>query len=98
VDLVSLAKINEYLEKIPAWSLENNGKSIVRSFEFKNFQEAVEFINKIAEIAEEVGHHPDIRLYDYNKVNVLLTTTSLGGLTEKDFDMASRIDSINFSK
>ncbi len=55
------------------------------------------FTNKIAEIAEQEGHHPSIRLYDYNKVEITLMTHSLGGLTEMDFKIAEKIDSLTNS-
>jgi len=94
MSLISLAQINEYLAGAPNWNLEDNGKSIVRIFEFSDFQEAVNFMNKVAEIAEQEGHHPNIKLYDYNKVELTLTTHSLGGLTEKDFNTALKIDKV----
>ncbi len=94
MELISINQINQYLEKIPGWSLEDNGKSIIRVFEFGDFLKAMEFINRIAGIAEQEGHHPDMKIYDYNKVEVLLTTHSLGGLTEKDFNTALKVDKI----
>lgn len=94
MDSLPISKINEHLEALSDWDLEDNGKSIVKNFEFDNFMIAVDFVNKISEVAEEEGHHPDIRIYDYNKVEIKLTTHSALGLTEKDFKVASEIDNL----
>ncbi len=94
MELLSIAQVNQKIEKLLDWSLEDNGQSIVKTFGFKDFNEAIEFINKIRDVAEEQGHHPDLRVYSYNKVEVKLTTHSANGLTEKDFNTASEIDKI----
>ena len=67
-------------------------KMIEKEYKFKNFKEAIAFINKVGEIAEEEGHHPDISLHDWNKVKLSLTTHAIGGLSENDFILASKID------
>ena len=94
MDLLTISQINENLEKIPDWNLEDNGKSLIKVFEFKNFKQAVSFINRISEIAEREQHHPNLRLYDYNKLEVNLSTHSLNGLTEKDFALAMKIEEL----
>ncbi|MBM3228671.1 4a-hydroxytetrahydrobiopterin dehydratase [Candidatus Pacearchaeota archaeon] len=96
--LLSMAQLNENLGKISNWNLEDNGRSIVKNFEFGNFKEAVSFLNKIAEIAEQEGHHPEMKLYLYNNLEVKLTTFSAGGLTQKDFEIAGRIDKLTSSE
>ena len=90
--LLSMSQINAYLEKLSDWGLKDGGKMIIKNFKFKDFKEAVEFVNKVSEIAEAEEHHPDIRIYDYNNVEVKLTTHSAKGLTEKDFKVALNID------
>lgn len=92
--LLSIAQINENLSKLKDWNLEDNGKSIVRFLELRDFNEAVEFINKIKEIAETEGHHPDLRLFNYNNLEITLTSHSAHGLTKKDFDVAEKIDKL----
>ena len=82
--------IQERMKKIPEWEL--NEDSISRSFEFDEYQSAIEFVNTVAEIAEEAQHHPDISI-SYTNVTLVLTTHSKGGLTESDFEVAIRIDS-----
>ena len=94
MELLSIKQINENILKLSDWNLEDNGKSIMKNFKFNNFKEAVDFINKISEVAETENHHPDIRLYDYNKIEIKLTTHSVGGLTGKDFKVAFEIDNL----
>lgn len=91
---LSISDASQQLEKVADWSLEDNGKAIAKNFEFPGFKEAMDFVNKIAMIAEQQGHHPEIKLYDYNKVQVKASTHSAQGLTEKDFKLASEIDKI----
>ena len=83
--------IQERIKKIPEWEL--NEDSISRSFEFDEYQFAIDFVNTIAEIAEEAQHHPDISI-NYTNVTLVLTTHSKEGLTESDFEVALRIDSL----
>src|SRR3989344_4754716 len=94
---LSIYEINENLEKLSDWNLEDVGRIITRNFKFEDFKEAVDFVNKVSEVAETEKHHPDIRIYDYNNVEIKLTTHSVLGLTGKDFKVAEKIDSINFS-
>ena len=67
-------------------------KKIKRQFKFKDFKEAVAFVNKVAELAEQEGHHPDIKIFGYNKVEIELSTHAIGGLSENDFILASKIE------
>lgn len=67
-------------------------KKITKEYKFKNFKEALAFVNKVGEIAESEGHHPDINLHGWNKVTVTLSTHAIGGLSENDFILASKID------
>jgi len=69
-------------------------KAIVRDFAFEDFADAMVFANRVAEAAEEVGHHPDILIHGWNKVRLELYTHSEDGLTRADFDLASRIDAL----
>jgi 4a-hydroxytetrahydrobiopterin dehydratase len=75
-----------------AW--EREGDEIVREWRFEDFGEAVGFINRVAEEAEEANHHPDIWLHGWNKVKLSLTNHSAGGLTATDFEMAARFDKL----
>jgi 4a-hydroxytetrahydrobiopterin dehydratase len=76
----------------PEWKREDD-KWIVRRFRFPSFPEAVAFVNAVAEIAEELNHHPLIAI-DYKMVTLRLTSWTTGGLTELDFDSAARYDKV----
>jgi len=84
--------IQQGLAKTKGWSYE--GKELHKKFTFKSFLPGIEFVNKIAAAAESAGHHPDITI-KYNVVGISLSTHSEGGVTEKDFDLASTIDQIH---
>lgn len=87
-----IEKIKEYLKVVPDWLLVSD--TIKKEFKFKNFKEAIEFVNKVANIAENEGHHPDIYIF-YNKVNISLTTHAAKGLTENDFILAAKINNLS---
>ena len=84
-------QVAEQLQKLTLWTLQGN--QIERLLTFENFVDAMIFVNRVAEIAEEEGHHPEIRIV-YNRVTLALTTHDAGGLTLKDFQIAQRIDSL----
>jgi 4a-hydroxytetrahydrobiopterin dehydratase len=74
------------------WRLE--GDSIVRDLSFADFTAAIAHVNRVAEVAETYDHHPDILVHGWNKLKLSLTNHAAGGLTEIDFDMAARFDSL----
>lgn len=76
----------------PEWKISEN-KKIYREFTFINFRHAIDFVNKIAELAEREGHHPDITIH-YNKVELELMTHAIDGLSENDFILAAKIEMI----
>ena len=85
-------KAEKYLAQISKnWHLES--ESIWAEFKFKDFKENMAFVNKIAEIAEAEGHHPDLKI-NYNKLRVDLSTHAINGLSENDFILAAKIDRI----
>ena len=73
------------------WEKSKDGKKISKEYKFKDFIGAINFVERVAETAELAGHHPDIHIF-YNKVLLELSTHSIGGLSEKDFDLAKKID------
>lgn len=75
----------------PGWSLSQNATRLTRRFEFADFRAAIGFVNRVADLAEEQGHHPDIAIH-WNKVDLVLWTHKIGGLHENDFILAARID------
>lgn len=89
--LLTKAEIDARMKEIPRWS--RKGKSITRTWKFQDFPEALRFINRIGDLAEAVDHHPDI-FNSWATVRLSLTTHDRGGLTEFDFDLARKIDSL----
>ena len=89
MEKLSEAQIAENLNGVSGWELK--GEEITRAYKFKDFAEALAFVNKVAGLAEQADHHPDIDIR-YNKVRLTLSTHSAGGLTEKDFTLAKQID------
>jgi len=82
---LSLEQVKEKLASLPDWQIEAG--ELVRTFHFKDFRQALEFVNRVGEAAESAGHHPDIDIR-YNRVRLALITHSAGGLTGKDFALA----------
>ncbi len=90
--MVNLEYIKEKMAELKDWALEGN--SIVKDFMFANFKEAMDFVNKTAEISEKHNHHPLV-IIDYNRVRLQLTTYERNELTEKDFAVAEEVDLMN---
>lgn len=86
---LSMNEANRLLKEVPNWSLKE--KQLVREFAFKDFNEAIDFVNKIAELAQAQDHHPDICIF-YSKVTLTLSTHKVGGLSQNDFILAAKID------
>lgn len=84
--------VEELIQEVPNWKLTD--KKIERRFSFKNFKEAMSFVNKVSEVAENEGHHPNFHIY-WNKVILRLWTHAVSGLTKNDFIMAAKINQIN---
>mgnify|MGYP003394982865 CR=1 FL=1 len=86
-------KARPYLEQVPGWELSLSNRAIKRRFVFKDFMAGLAFINKIAQIAEAEGHHPDIMM-GWGYVEVVLWTHTISGLHENDFIMAAKINAL----
>jgi len=84
--------VASYMKFAPGWTSPDN-KKITREFKFKDFKEAMAFINKVAAIAEGEGHHPDIYIF-YNVVRLDLSTHAVGGLSENDFILAAKVNEL----
>ncbi len=81
------------MAELEGWELAKDGKRISKELAFRDFDKAMDFVNVVADLAEQEGHHPDIAIH-YNKVTLDLFTHAAGGLTENDFILASKIDAI----
>ena len=77
------------LKSIPKWS--KRGQGLLRTYEFKDFMQGLQFVTRVAKRAEKSQHHPDIDIR-YNKVTLKLTTHDEGGITDKDFALARQCD------
>lgn len=90
---LSKSEIENRLKNLSGWIYDEEADVIFKDFKFRSFGEAMAFVLKVAFEAEKLDHHPDI-LVQYNRVRLLLRTHSEGGLTEKDFELSSRIEKI----
>jgi len=89
--LLTEAEIQQQAKVLSGWTVKDSKLEITRTF--KDFIQAIEFVNKLVEPAESAAHHPDIEI-SYNKVKITLTTHDAGGLTQTDFDVAQAISQI----
>lgn len=85
--------VQKYAAQVPEWNVSDDEKKITREFAFKDFVEAMKFVNAVAAVAEAEAHHPDIYIF-YNKVRFELSTHAMNGLSENDFILAAKIDEI----
>ena len=86
------AKILEYIKQLPkGWKVVNDNKAIEKEFNFKGFPQVMAFINKVALIAQDEGHHPDMEVH-YSRCLIQFSTHAIGGLSENDFIMAAKIE------
>lgn len=91
--ILKAKELDNHMDAIDkSWELFDKRTKLKRDFVFKNFREAIEFINEIAQVAEREGHHPNIYVYDYKKVKVELWTHKINGLHQNDFILALAID------
>lgn len=91
---VSEAEAKNALESLRDWKLTSDGKRIRREWRVKNFMAGLEFFNRVGQLAEEEGHHPDLHLVGYRNVAIELWTHAIGGLSENDFILAAKIDEV----
>lgn len=84
------SEIAPLADEVPEWDVVDE-RRLEREFKFKDFREALAFTNRVGELAEEQGHHPDI-LLSWGKVGVIIWTHKIGGLSESDFILAAKID------
>ena len=92
-DLLEEDELNAALKKCPEWEYDENKNLIARTIEFDEFMDAIDFVNDLAEIAEEAQHHPDI-IIKHSRVTLRLTTHDVGGVTDLDIQLAARVDNL----
>lgn len=94
VDACTLDEARQQLSSLSGWHLVRDGQRIRKEWVVKHFQAAIDFFNRVSEVAEEDGHHPDLHLEGYRNVAIELWTHAIGGLSENDFILAAKIDQI----
>ena len=91
---LTVGQARKLLKNTPGWHLIDDSKMICREFIIQDFMTAIDLINRIGEIAEDEKHHPNIHLTDFRKLRIELTTHDVGGLSQKDFIEAAKINDL----
>jgi 4a-hydroxytetrahydrobiopterin dehydratase len=91
---LAAAEVKHYLSGMPGWKLSADGKAIRREWRVQDFAAALDFFNRVGQVAEGEDHHPDLHLTGYRNVAIELSTHALGGLSENDFILAAKIDQL----
>ena len=91
---LSPEQVRDYLAAVPQWKLSADGKRIRREWRVKDFVTALDFFNRIGQVAEAEDHHPDLHLTGYRNGAIELSTHAVNGLTENDFILAAKIDTL----
>lgn len=90
-------QISEYSQALTGWKIAKE-RELRKEYQFKDFAQALAFVDTVGEIAESEGHHPDINLFNWNKVEITLSTHAIGGLSTNDFILAAKIDAMKNMK
>ena len=96
VEPFDISGIHKYLKKIDGWDVKKNNDNnyfLEKNFKFKNFSESQKFVNRVGDIAEDQGHHPDI-IFGWGYAKIQIFTHKIKGLVESDFILAAKIDKI----
>ena len=89
VEKLNKQSIKDWIEKRPGWKMK--GQALVKEFSFKSFRDTIVFVNRIASLADETDHAPNIDIRD-NLVRLSLTTSEVKGVSQRDLDMAQKVD------
>jgi 4a-hydroxytetrahydrobiopterin dehydratase len=87
-------QVRENLRALPGWKLTEDGQRIRREWRVKNFTAVLDFFNRVGQVAEAEGHHPDLHLVGYRNAAIEIWTHAIGGLSENDFILAAKIDAV----
>ena len=85
-------QVGELIQALDGWQITGDGLRIRKAWQAKNFMAGMDFFNRVAQLAEEEGHHPDLHLDDYRHAWIEIWTHAIGGLSENDFILAAKID------
>ncbi len=94
IEKLSREEAEQHLASLSGWRLNQDATRIEKHWQVKDFMAGIDFFNRIARVAEEEGHHPDLHLEGYRHVWIELSTHAIGGLSENDFILAAKIDQI----
>jgi 4a-hydroxytetrahydrobiopterin dehydratase len=94
VKALNAPQVRDYLRALPEWKATPDGKRIRRDWRVKDFMTALDFFQRIARIAEEQDHHPDLHVAGYRNVTIEIGTHAIDGLSENDFILAAKIDQL----
>ena len=94
VEPCTLDEATAQLRKVEGWYLTHGGQRIRKEWTVKHFMAGMEFFNRVAEVAEADGHHPDLHIEGYRHASIELWTHAIGGLSENDFILAAKIDQL----
>ena len=97
VDPCTLDEAQQQLGQLQGWQLTHEGQRIRKQWVVKNFMAGMDFFHRVADLAEQDGHHPDLHLEGYRHVAIELWTHAIGGLSENDFILAAKIDQLPIS-
>lgn len=92
----SAAEVAKHLEALPGWRQTPDGKRIARKWRARDFLAAIDFFNRVAQLAEAENHHPDLHLAGYRNVTIEIGTHAIDGISENDFILAAKIDQLPF--
>lgn len=94
VEPTSAAEARQQIKELSGWQLTSDSKAIRKTWKAKDFMAAIDFFNRVARLAEDEGHHPDLHLTGYRHVAIELSTHAIGGLSENDFILAAKIEQL----
>ena len=97
VEPCTLAEAEDQLSKLTGWYLPHDGQRIRKDWTVKHFMAGMDFFNRVAEVAEADGHHPDLHIEGYRNLSIALWTHAIGGLSENDFILAAKIDQLEIA-
>lgn len=92
-EVMSDAAVDTKLAELPGW--ERSGATLRKTWQLKGFLTAMTFANAIAHVAQQLDHHPDLTVHDYNQLTLVTTTHSAGGITENDFRLAQAVEGLS---
>jgi len=92
IEKLTAEQVREHIQALDGWRITGDGLRIRKDWQVKNFMAGMDFFNRVAQLAEAEGHHPDLHLENYRQAWIEIWTHAIGGLSENDFILAAKID------